>query len=442
MPIRSLVRRWLADASHLVHVSVLIVLPLIIFLVIELRTLSRISYFVFPPLASAAFTIFFDPDGTYSTAPRLVGGLTLGAAVGWLSFHLFGFGGLSAGMSVFLTGLVTWPLDLEHPSAFSTALLAVVLRADSLLYIGAVFASTLLVAVLFAAWRRYVYEERAQYLYDAIRDEDRILVPVRDRSDAAVVQVCAQIAEAHDAGRLVLLSLPGDEELLDAVAPETDLPVERVVPAPGTDPLTAVRDAIDRYDCSVVGVGWEEPPAGDQLSPFTRDLFGLDTDVLVFRLDGDSGPWRDAFVPVRGAGKVSRLMVEIGSRIVTAGTVSATTVIDDERQRRNAEKQLFDLVSAFQHTFTDREDLIDTRIIDAADHDVEQVLVDTSEQYDVTLIGASTDRPLLSRILTPPTITEIVHDLDTPLIIVHSSASGRSIPSRLRDILPTAGADT
>ncbi|MFB6077094.1 MAG: HPP family protein [Candidatus Nanohaloarchaea archaeon] len=76
------VRRWLAGSGRLVHLSVLLFLPLIVFAVIEVGQVSEIGYFVFPPLASATFTIFFDPEGAYSTPARLVGGLTLSAVVG------------------------------------------------------------------------------------------------------------------------------------------------------------------------------------------------------------------------------------------------------------------------------------------------------------------------------------------------------------------------
>lgn len=415
-------RSWLADSSRLVHLSVLVVLPLVIFLVIEAGELSRISYFVFPPLASATFTIFFDPEGVYSTPQRMVGGLTLGAAVGWLAFSALGYSPAGAAAAVLATSVVTWPLDLEHPSAYSTALLGVVLQADSLLYVAAVFVSTAGVALVFVLWRDRIYEERARFLYDAVRDEDRVLVPAGDEE---VVRAAARIAGAHDDGRVVLLGFGGERAdhagLEEEIAAE-GIRTEVAVAAEDADRAAAVREAAERHGCTLLVL-----PYGFR---GREELLAGDLDAVALRLEGAAEP-RSAFVPVKGSGKLSRLMVEMASRLVDAGDVSVATIIHGERARRAAEKRLFNLVSAFEETAASRSDVLDTRILDAGDRDTGSVIAETAGQYDITVLGASTDRSRLSRLIDAPTAAEVVDDIDGPVAVVHA-AGARRIASALR----------
>ncbi len=415
-------RAWLADSGHLVHVSVLVFLPLIVYGVTRFSALSDISYLIFPPLASAVFTLFFDPDGTYSTVRRLVGGLTLGAAVGWAMYAAFGFSSLAAALAVLGTSLLTWPLDLEHPSAYATALLAVLLQADSPLYVAGVFLSTGAVGALFHAWRATIYEPRGRYLYDALRDEDRVLIPIRGDPDIDIVEVGGRIAAAHDDGRIVLLGMDGVQRseigpLADEVRDRFGIPVDTAV-TPDDDP-DRVLETADRYGCSVIAARYQED--GDPYTPFTRRLFEGDQDVILFRLDGDTGPWDDAIIPVKDADRLSRVMIELGSRLVDSGDISVTSVIDRERDRRRAEKRLFDIVSGFEDVATDRSDLLDTRIIDAGDRPIHDVITEAATDYGLAIVGASTDRSSLSRMLRGPTAAPLLDGRDGPLLVVHSS---------------------
>ncbi|MDY7082622.1 MAG: HPP family protein [Halobacteria archaeon] len=113
-------REWLSDTSILIHVSSLFFVLLVIFAVVEIGIQTRINYLIFPPLASATFTLFYDSEGIYSEPRSLVGGLTIGAAMGWLSFHLLAFSGSAAALAIFLTGVVTWVTHTENPTAYST----------------------------------------------------------------------------------------------------------------------------------------------------------------------------------------------------------------------------------------------------------------------------------------------------------------------------------
>jgi len=171
-------RRWLETTSNLLHVSVLLFVPLLVGLVTLLsNTIGSISFLLFPPLASGAYTLFSDPEGRYSDPGRFVGGLTVGALCGWAAVEVtatYGYGippsalGADAGaaaVGVLLTGAVTWVLDLELPTAYSTALLVLITGTAQFAYVAGVALSSSLVAVVFAVWRAEVYEERARYLY-------------------------------------------------------------------------------------------------------------------------------------------------------------------------------------------------------------------------------------------------------------------------------------
>lgn len=416
-------RRWLADSTRLVHLSVLLFLPLIVYVVIEIGQMSQLSYFVFPPLASATFTIFFDPESAYSAPARLVGGLTLGAIVGSACYALFGFTAVGAAVAVLGASVVTWTLGVEHPSAISTGLLALVLQADSALYAVAVFGSTVLVAAVFVLWRDRVYEERARYLYDAVRDEDRVCVPV----EGNLPEIAGRIAGAHRDGRVVLVGLGATrsavEEASERIGERHDVRTETVVADPGSDMAETMLDTAERYDCSVILAPWTRREVVDR-------LFGSRFDVVAFHTAGTD--WEDVFVPVRGGGKLSRLMVELASRLARRGDVSVGTVIGSERERRRAEKELFTLVSAFEDELAEREDTLDTRIIDAGKRDVGEVIVDAAEQYDLTVIGGSTDRPLPDRLADAPTAHGVVDRIDGAVAVVHSGEAAASLLERLR----------
>ncbi|MFB6077096.1 MAG: hypothetical protein ABEK12_03125, partial [Candidatus Nanohaloarchaea archaeon] len=87
-------------------------------------------------------------------------------------------------------------------------------------------------------------------------------------------------------------------------------------------------------------------------------------------------------------------------------------------------------------TMAEREDTIDTRIIDAGDRDVADVLIDAADQYDLTVLGASTDRSLVSRMISRPTAGQVGDRIDGPVIVVHSGAAVGGPVAWLRSVLP------
>jgi hypothetical protein len=260
-------RAWLEHTGNLIHLSALLFVPLLMAAVTFLSgELRELSFLLFPPLAAGAYTLFHDPEGTFASPRRFVGGLTLGAIAGLVALRVAAAvqgvpaGALqvtpgSAALAVLLTGAVTWALDLEEPAAFSTALLVLVTQTDRLTYVLSVATSSLLVAGVFLLWREQFYEQRARYLYTSTRGDDRVLVPVRGAHPGETARLGARIAAAHDGAKVVLLGLLDPDEFeaaRSAADGSADEPADDAVavlggtdgptPSPDSGPATDATD--------------------------------------------------------------------------------------------------------------------------------------------------------------------------------------------------------
>ncbi|SDM55769.1 Universal stress protein family protein [Halogranum gelatinilyticum] len=231
--------RWVETTDNLIHLTVLLLVPLLIAFVTELTTLTELSFLLFPPLASGTYTLFSDPRGKYASPRRFVGGLAVGALCGWgaqlvtmavlPSVDPGTVHPLGAGLSILFTGGITWALDVEEPAAFSTALLVLVADtgqpvplfglltvSQSAAYVFGVTVSGTIVAAVFALWRDRFYEERARYLYGSVQGDDHVLVPMRGETAGTTALFGAALAAAHEAGKVVLLDVVDDERLAAA----------------------------------------------------------------------------------------------------------------------------------------------------------------------------------------------------------------------------------
>ncbi|WP_135365259.1 HPP family protein [Halosimplex halophilum] len=229
-------RRWVERTSNLVHLSVLVFVPLLIAVVTLLfNSIDRLSFLLFPPLASGTYTLFANPEGKYASPARFVAGLTVGSLCGWAALALgsaLGVGAAGAGASapggltvgafeaavaVFLAGASTWALDVEEPSAYSTALLGLLVRpGHELVFALSVLLASSVVALVFVAWREQFYDRRAQFLYESTHGDDHVLVPMRGENPDATAMFGARLAAAHDAGKVVLLDVVDDEAVASA----------------------------------------------------------------------------------------------------------------------------------------------------------------------------------------------------------------------------------
>ncbi|PSQ29784.1 universal stress protein UspA [Halobacteriales archaeon QS_9_67_15] len=477
-------RRWVERTSNLVHLSILVFVPLLIAFVTALsNSASRLSFLLFPPLASGTYTLFADPEGQYASPVRFVAGLTVGALCGWGALVLatelgtadggtgvFAVGAFEAAIAVFLAGVVTWALNIEEPSAYSTALLGLLVRPGTEFeFTVSILLASSIVAFIFTLWRERFYERRAQILYESTQGDDHVLVPMRGENPDATAMLGARLAAAHDAGAVVLLDVVDDETAASAerAALDDEWRVERVATdggteqsgdAPADDPPDstadgeagvtdrAVAEAATRLEARageierrvgvpcqvVVAVGGGSPAATvlktaretncdlvaaayeqrhGALSPYVRDLFRGDTDVLVHRSNAGRTRWKRVLVPVRRASDVAHSMLDFAGRLVGhTGRVCVCSCVTGERERRRAEEMLADLVEAFDDGF-------ETRV---ATRSIERYLTETADEFDLVFMGASTDRSAASRLVSPPTF-ERIQDLDADVAIVDRS---------------------
>jgi nucleotide-binding universal stress UspA family protein len=373
---------------------------------------------LFPPLASGTYTLFADPEGKYASPVKFVGGLTTGALCGtaaiWIAINAtlrgpIGSSGLvvspaEAALAVFLTGAVTWALDFEEPSAFSTALLALIapafgdpatVEAFFAQYVGSVFVASTLVAVAFDFWRREFYERRSQFLYASTKGDDHVLVPMRGDRASATATFGARIAAAHDAGKVVLLDVVEGEagatadgetagieggrtdavETEDAdteaaagesadrleseahrIETEVGVPCEVVVAGDGANSSKTVLRTARETNCDLVVTPYEEERGS--LSPFVRGLFRGNIDTIAFRSSPTTDPrtrWKRVLVPVRRAGDTAHMMIDFALRLAgRSGSVAVCTCIDREEDRRPTERMLANLVETFDGSFETR----------------------------------------------------------------------------------------
>ncbi len=457
-------RRWVEHTSNVLHLSILVFVPLLIAVVTLLsNAVSAVSFLLFPPLASGTYTLFADPEGRYSSPAKFVGGMTLGALSGWTALELsarywyhvptgeFQVRAGAAALAIFLTGVVTWALDLEEPTAFSTALL-VLLTGPSwpsqLEYALGVMVSSSLVAVVFVAWREEFYEERSRYLYSTTDADDHVLVPMRGDTAEETAMFGARIAAAHDAGKVVLLDVveTGDlveteativaqegppaeggetvrEEVEERVGEETAEKLERhahrvetevgvpcdvVVVADRAEPAATALSTAEETNCDLVVAPFETADGG--LSPFVRELFRSDLDVVAFRSVSGRTRWKRVMVPVRRAGDVAHAMIDYAERLAgSTGSVSVCRCIERESERRAAETALANLAE----TVTTH---VETRVSRSS---IEAFLERNDSHYDVVFLGASTNRSTASRFVSPPTF-ERIGDVETDVAVVHT----------------------
>ena len=452
---------WLETTENFVHLSTLVLVPLLVGAVTMLSNSTRLlSFLLYPPLASGTYTLFADPRGKYASPLRFVVGLTAGAMSGWLALELSArfwyhtppsqlqIHAGAAALGIFVTGVVCWMLEIEEPAAFSTALLVLATDASQFAYVVTVALSSSFVAVVFLVWREKFYHERARYLYQSTKGDDHVLVPMRGPDPEATAILGARLAAAHDAGKVVLLDLITDAEVADAetelqedlatdggqrteqgdeeVAAQraaarvaTDLesqaaairtrigvPCEVVVASEGTEPARTVIQTAHETNCDLIATSYETD-AGS-LSQYIHTLFRGDVDVLVHRSCDGRTRWKHVMVPVRKAGDVAHEMLDFAARLSgRTGRVAVCHCIEAEENRHHAEAMLRDLVETVSAA-------AETRI---SRSNIATFLTSNAPSYDLVIIGASQDRSAASRFISRPTF-ERVQDLDTDVVVV------------------------
>ncbi|MDS0282693.1 HPP family protein [Haloarcula onubensis] len=451
-------RRWLEDTQNLLHLSVLVIVPLLIGAVTWLANTSPVvSFLVYPPLASGTYTLFADPGSRYAKPRRFVGGMTAGALSGWVALELtaqfwyavpptqFQVHAGAAALGIFLTGALTWLFEVEVPTAYSSALLVLVTGSEQLLYVAGITVASVVVAGAFLLWRRHFYRERARYLYQSTGGDDQILVPVRDEMPTSLACFAGRIAAAHDAGKVVLMdtvdpetidevearlsadgrgaeavsrldaaedriterSLARLEQLQADIQSVVDVPCEFVVAVESDSTGQTVLQTADAENCDLVVAPYETRDG--EATPFVSDLLTGAVDVVAFRSTNGCTDWREILVMVRSAGPIANAMLDFAQRLSPGGgAISLCTCIAGRPGRRRAEIMLETLAEPFGGS-------VETRVTHES---VGGFLDRNAANYDLAVVGASSDRHAASRVLSPPT-HECVRDIDCDLAIVH-----------------------
>jgi nucleotide-binding universal stress UspA family protein len=458
------VKQWLGHTDNLIHLSIVFFIPLLIGLLTLLSNRWEIiSFLLFPPLASGTYTLFSDPEGQYANPVRFILSLSVGAGCGfvaaasveWLSLesNVVGINPLGAVSAVFLTGLITWIAKIEAPSAFATALLTLATeRVEPLTYVASIIICSLIIGGAFTIWRHEFYEERAQYLYKTVKADDHILVPLQELADERLAFFAGRIAGAHEAGKLVLLRpASSSSDLIDTTASGTDNQSSDIVfdsetsiddiadPATKTvvketerlanqirtkagvpcdvvvargEMLSTTVQTAQQTNCDLVTGSYAEEEA-DDYSSLTRGIFNAPIDSIVFRggEKNERTQWRRILVMVARRGENAHGMIDFATRLAGShGTVSVTSCILDEVERRPTERQLEQLVETASGN-------IETRV---ARSDPADFVHANAETYDLVFVGSSRDRSGASRFISPPTFHQI-KQVDTDLAIFNAS---------------------
>nr|WP_049918769.1 HPP family protein [Haloferax larsenii] len=447
-------RRWIENTSNLLHLTVLLLIPVLIGAVTFVsNAIDALSFLLFPPLASGTYTLFSDPEGRYASPYRFILALTVGALCGLVAYGFTAWvhgptdvaivHPSSAALAIFLAGGATWALDVEAPSAFSTALLTLVTGdVEPVEYVVSIFAASLVIAGVFTLWREEFYERRAEYLYETVRGDDHVLVPMRGDDEMATRTAffAARLAAAHAAGKVVLLDVLPPDEVVDSEAenapsdstlnlpvsettgnPAADAAVERlestahqlrthvgipveVVVASG-DSLPATTEAAANTNSDLIVTPYEEDRGF--LSDYVRGLFGGEYDTVSFRSVGTEYCWRRVLVLVARPGDSAHAMIDFASRLAgETGSVSVTTCISTEVERRPAETKLANLVETVDGN-------VETRV---SKSDVTAFIDANAASYDLVVLGSSGDRSAASRFISPPTF-ERIREIDCDVAV-------------------------
>ncbi|MDZ7745395.1 MAG: HPP family protein [Halobacteriales archaeon] len=364
---------------------------------------------------------------------------------------------LAAGLAVFLTAAVTWAFDIEEPSAFSTALLALLIPTSTgmpyrplVLYVVFTAAASATVVSAFVLWRDTIYERRADILYRSTESANRVLVPslgdettvtamlagciagetgtvvlvdvvdsetvasaerdlLRDsapsataapddaatRQDAATLGLDTPETDEFDPAAVAAPSAARLEGLAASVTAATGAQCEQVV-ATGESPAEVIDATALELDCDLVATTYEE--SDGQLSPFITSLFRGSVDVLAHEpVDRHRREWSTVLVPVRRASDVAHEMLAFAGRLAEPGGVTLATCIGSEGDRRRAESMLANLAETCEFD-------VETRV---SRQEVEPFIERTAPRFDLVLMGASRDRSTASRIVSPPTFKRV-----------------------------------
>lgn len=409
-------RNWLQVTDNFLSLSVVLLVPLVIATVTAAsNAYAELSFLLFPPLASGAYSLFSNPDERQRSAANFIRGTTTGSLCGYgadllVGGNSAGIDPVVAGVAMLFVGIVTWMIRLQSPSAFATALLVLTTtEASAVAYVASVAIGSAIVAGVFVGWYEAIYKRRTKFLYGSLSAADRVAVPAASADDPAI-HLGAALATAHDAGQLILVGVIDEPavdvsddraagDLAGALSVRAETMAERYELACETavaagDIKTVITDAVQRSGSDLV-VASGTPDDATRI----QTALGIETDAVALRSFGGREPWRRVIVMIARPGDIAHAMLDFASRIADAfqsaaprgrAQVTACTCISAESERRAAER----LLASLAHT-TDQP--VDTRIVSS---DPASFVADNDGSYDLVLFGAPHRRDNPARFVT------------------------------------------
>lgn len=410
---------WLQESSHLIRISVLVLVPLIVGIVTWLSNVSNaISFLLFPPIAAGTYTLFAAPDR--SSPRRFVMGITAGGVCGWISLEAILFFDVAvveapippegAALSVLLAGIVTWIIKVEEPSAYSTALLVLVTGVDEITYVFGIATSSLLVAIVFILWRDQVYQKRAEFLYRKKGQSEHVLVPMWENESSTLAHIGGKVAAESPSSRVILLGRESEtqsksetvaeiEEQAEEIESKYNVVADVIIIPQGSDTKQLLSVAADT-NCTSIVTSYNP----DNVKPLEK-LFKSNIEIIGVETTPEKTEWQSAMVGVMAADVANQRLAEIGSRIASE-TSLCYCVPEDKTQREGRQ-----MVTALAES-------VDRRVNTVVTGDSPQVYFNkAASEKDLLIIGASTDRGTISRTLVPPTYFGL--DVDCDIAVVH-----------------------
>jgi hypothetical protein len=174
------VERWSQISSFVAVPALLAILT-----ATQSRLQNRITEFlVLPPFAVVIYLIFRDPLGKSANLRSIVVLPCMGAAVGELSFRYLGFTPAGIALDTVCVLSLQSVIRARMPPALALSVLAMLLRAKSILYVVGVAEASTLIAIVFFLWRRLAI---APLLDEESLDAPSEVVSVMEPSPANVV---------------------------------------------------------------------------------------------------------------------------------------------------------------------------------------------------------------------------------------------------------------
>ncbi|MFW6382670.1 MAG: HPP family protein, partial [Haloferacaceae archaeon] len=163
-------------------------------------------------------------------------------------------------------------------------------------------------------------------------------------------------------------------------------------------PVGSTLQAARNAGCDLVVTPYETD--GGLPSAYLSGIFAGPIDAVAFRSQSDRRRWRRVLVLIARPGDTAHGMIDFATRLAGSGTVSVTTCIDAESERRRAETRLERLVETVEGS-------VETRV---ARSSVEAFVDANAGSYDLVVVGSSGERSPASRLVSPPTFGRLEGD--------------------------------